>query len=139
MKDVGITRRLDKLGRVVIPKEFRKSLHINDNELLEMFLDNESIVINRYNVISNNDKFLDIYLKLLKRIYDIDVVISDLNNVIYTNNEKYLKQDVIATAQAKGYKLNVNGDLIGYILFYGTSINESIKKLTMELLKKLFE
>lgn len=41
MKATGIVRRVDELGRVVIPKEIRKTLGIKEGDPLEMFLDNE--------------------------------------------------------------------------------------------------
>ena len=42
MKATGIVRRIDELGRIVIPKEIRRNLNINDGDLLEIFLDKES-------------------------------------------------------------------------------------------------
>ena len=44
----GITRPIDQLGRVVIPKEMRKHLQINDGDLLEIRLEDSSIVLSRY-------------------------------------------------------------------------------------------
>ena len=38
MKTTGITRRIDELGRIVIPKEIRKNMHLKPGELLEIFL-----------------------------------------------------------------------------------------------------
>ena len=41
MKATGIVRRIDDLGRVVIPKEIRRNLHIREGEPLEIFVDGE--------------------------------------------------------------------------------------------------
>jgi len=48
MQSTGIVRRLDKIGRIVIPKELRKSLEIKQNDLLEIFTDEEKIVLEKY-------------------------------------------------------------------------------------------
>ncbi len=49
MKTTGITRRIDELGRIVIPKELRKNMHIKTGELLEIFLsDTETISLRKH-------------------------------------------------------------------------------------------
>lgn len=48
MKCTGIVRRIDDLGRVVIPKEIRKVMKIKEGEPLEIFLDNGSVVLKKY-------------------------------------------------------------------------------------------
>ena len=47
MKATGIIRKIDNLGRIVIPKEIRNTLKIEDNAALEIFTDNNSIVLKR--------------------------------------------------------------------------------------------
>lgn len=42
MKATGIVRRIDELGRIVIPKEIRRNLNIKDGDSLEIFLDKET-------------------------------------------------------------------------------------------------
>ena len=48
MKPTGIVRRVDDLGRVVMPKELRKTLRIRDGDPLEIYLDGESIMLKKY-------------------------------------------------------------------------------------------
>ena len=49
MKATGIVRRIDDLGRVVIPMELRRSLGINDRDSLEIYTDNEGkIILKKY-------------------------------------------------------------------------------------------
>ena len=45
MKATGIVRRVDDLGRVVIPKEIRRTMHIREGDLLEIFVDKDGCVI----------------------------------------------------------------------------------------------
>ena len=47
MKSTGIIRRIDDLGRVVIPKEIRKNLNIKENDSLEIFIDGENIILKK--------------------------------------------------------------------------------------------
>lgn len=48
MKATGIIRRVDDLGRIVIPKIVRKELNIKDGEPMELFIDGKDIVIRKY-------------------------------------------------------------------------------------------
>lgn len=47
MKNTGITRPVDALGRVVIPKEIRNNMDINEDDLMEIFIDGEMICIRK--------------------------------------------------------------------------------------------
>ena len=48
MKSTGIVRKVDELGRVVLPIELRRSLNIDTKDSLEIFVDDEKIVIKKY-------------------------------------------------------------------------------------------
>lgn len=48
MKSTGIVRRVDELGRIVLPIELRRSLNINERDTLEIFVDDEKIVLKKY-------------------------------------------------------------------------------------------
>ena len=48
MKSTGVVRNVDALGRVVIPKELRKTLDIDLKEPLEVFVDSEKIILQKY-------------------------------------------------------------------------------------------
>lgn len=49
MKSTGIVRRIDDLGRVVIPKEVRRTMHIKEGDPLELFLDGTTLCLKKYN------------------------------------------------------------------------------------------
>ena len=52
MKDTGIVRRIDELGRIVIPKEIRKNLRINTGDNVEIYMDeNNKIVLKKYSTL----------------------------------------------------------------------------------------
>lgn len=48
MKSTGYVRRLDELGRVVIPMEVRRNLGIEEKDGLEIFIDSERIILRKY-------------------------------------------------------------------------------------------
>ena len=47
MKATGVIRRIDDLGRVVIPKEIRKNLRIKEGDNLEIFVQNEEVILKK--------------------------------------------------------------------------------------------
>lgn len=51
MKSTGILRKVDQLGRIVIPKELRKSLEIYSDDSIEMYLEEEFILIKKHNLL----------------------------------------------------------------------------------------
>ena len=53
----GVIRRIDELGRIVIPKEIRRSLRIKEGESLEILVDNENIILKKYSLIKNLNDF----------------------------------------------------------------------------------
>ncbi len=50
MKNTGIVRRLDQLGRIVLPMELRRTLSIGEKDALEIFVDGENIVLKNINL-----------------------------------------------------------------------------------------
>lgn len=48
MKSIGIVRRIDNLGKIVIPKELRNSLKIHSKDPIEIFAEGETIVLKKY-------------------------------------------------------------------------------------------
>lgn len=48
MKSTGIVRQIDPLGRIVLPRDLRKSLNLNDHDSVEFFLEGNTIVIKKY-------------------------------------------------------------------------------------------
>ncbi len=48
MKSTGIVRRVDELGRIVIPMELRRNLDIAEKDALEIYVDGEQIILKKY-------------------------------------------------------------------------------------------
>lgn len=56
MKATGIIRRIDDLGRVVIPKEIRKTMMIQEGDPLEIFTEDNNIIFSKYNEINEEEE-----------------------------------------------------------------------------------
>ena len=48
MKSTGVVRRVDELGRIVIPKDLRRTLDIAEKDALEIYVDGEQIILKKY-------------------------------------------------------------------------------------------
>ena len=83
MKATGIVRRIDDLGRVVIPKEIRRTLRIREGDPLEIFTDiNGEVIFKKYSPIGELSGFAEQYSDVLSRIAKQPVLITDTDHVI---------------------------------------------------------
>lgn len=82
MKNTGLVRRIDDLGRIVIPKEIRRVLRIKDGESLEIFLDSDNIVLKKYSPIGNFEEFYKNYVDSVYDVLNENIVITDCDKVI---------------------------------------------------------
>lgn len=95
MKSTGITRRIDDLGRIVIPKEIRKNLKIKENEVLEIFINNDEIILKKFSRFNDSEKVLSDYIKVINDMTGNDVIITDRDKVILSSKrleEKFLNK-----------------------------------------------
>lgn len=83
MKATGIVRRIDELGRVVIPKEIRRTLRIREGDPLELFTDRDELMLKKYSPIASVERFAEGTAKSLNEqsgclsaICDTDTVLS---------------------------------------------------------------
>ena len=86
MSKSGITRRIDELGRIVVPKEIRYNLGIRDGEPLEIYTSDNSIIIKKYSQVEN---IKDLGQNICNIIYDvcnIGIIISDREKIVATSN-----------------------------------------------------
>lgn len=115
MKSTGVTRKIDELGRIVIPKEIRKNLGIRDGESLEIFTENDSIILKKHFIM---EKYEQLSKKLCESIYNIYKI-----NVIITDREKVIASSFLADILKKkinekmkfyidNREMYISGDLI---------------------------
>lgn len=83
MKETGIVRRIDELGRVVIPKELRKTLRLKEGEQMEIFTTGDnSLVLRRYSALGSGAGMSQAYCDALNRATGKGAVICDSVNVL---------------------------------------------------------
>lgn len=83
MKATGIVRRIDDLGRVVIPKEIRRTLRIREGDPLEIFVDRDGeVILKKYSPIGELGDFAKEYAESLFESTGHIIMISDRDNII---------------------------------------------------------
>lgn len=83
MKATGIVRRIDDLGRVVVPKEIRRTLRIREGDPLEIYTDTEgSIILKKYSPMGELGGFAKQYAEALSQIAGHLIAITDRDQVI---------------------------------------------------------
>ena len=87
MKATGIVRRIDELGRVVIPKEIRRTLRIKDGDPLEIFTDRDELMLKKYSPIATLEKFWEGTTKSLGDLSGCLAVICDTDEILYASGE----------------------------------------------------
>ena len=83
MKATGIVRRIDDLGRIVVPKEIRRTLRIREGDPLEIFTDREGeIILKKYSPIGELSQFAGEYAESLSQTTGYLVMITDCDHVV---------------------------------------------------------
>ncbi|MGD8192535.1 stage V sporulation protein T [Brevibacillus ginsengisoli] len=98
MKATGIVRRIDDLGRVVIPKEIRRTLRIREGDPLEIFVDRDGeVILKKYSPIGELGDFAKEYADSLFESLNHIVLISDRDSIIAvsgTSKKEYMEKPV---------------------------------------------
>lgn len=98
MKATGVVRRIDDLGRIVIPKEIRRTLHIKEGDPLEIFTDKEGeVILKKYSPIGELSEFASGYAETLSRTTGHIACITDKDTVIAVSGgskKEFLEQNL---------------------------------------------
>jgi AbrB family transcriptional regulator (stage V sporulation protein T) len=82
MKATGIVRRIDELGRVVIPKEIRRTLRIKEGDPLEIYTDRDELLLKKYSPIATLENFSKGVAEALNELCGYLVLICDTDTII---------------------------------------------------------
>ena len=103
MKATGIVRRIDDLGRVVIPKEIRRTLRIKEGDPLEIYTDAEGgVIFKKYSPIGELSPFATIYAEVLSKSTNSPIVICDRDHVVAVagvSKKEYLERRVTSSLE----------------------------------------
>lgn len=127
MKATGIVRRIDDLGRVVIPKEIRRTLKIREGDPLEIFIeDNDCVCFKRYSVLGSlSEDAMRTAITMASNsglrpiaIYDTTVKLRGMENFpAYTPIDWERERKPFAYNSTYGvYPITADGDLVGYVV-----------------------
>lgn len=162
--NLGGLRRIDSLGRIVMPKSIRKNLRIKSGDNLEIYTQKDTVIIKKHSDLKNIEKIIEIMIKIIKEIMPVNIYVIDKDKLIYPKKEalkkeiiKLQKQRQIITKEEEikittnltltkvttVFPIIVNGDT------YGSLIINSKEKLTQKnistvnhftnIIKKLLE
>lgn len=83
MKATGIVRRIDELGRVVIPKEIRSTLRLKSGDPLEIFTDRDELMLKKYSPIASLERFSEGTAKSLNDLSGYLAIVCDTDEVLH--------------------------------------------------------
>ena len=108
MKATGIVRRIDDLGRVVIPKEIRRTLRIKEGDPLEIYTDREGeVIFKKYSPIGELQSFATEYADTLQKTSMMPIFICDRDEIIAVSGAS--KKEYMDRKISKGLEEIVEG------------------------------
>lgn len=108
MKATGIVRRIDDLGRVVIPKEIRRTLRIREGDALEIFTDTQGgVIFKKYSPVGELSTFAGQYADVLSKVVSLPTLVCDRDHVVAAagvSRKEFLERRV--TSELEEYMQN---------------------------------
>lgn len=95
MKATGIVRRIDDLGRVVIPKEIRRTMRLREGDPMEIFLENDMVCFKKYSIINSISNDVGIYANSLRQQTGLHFFVCDTDRVLV--NKTGVRTDTLNT------------------------------------------
>ena len=166
MLNTGLVRKIDELGRIVIPKEIRKNLGIKSGEEIEIYIEENNIILKKFHRLLNFKELVGNYVDLFNKILPISLIITDCESIILTNKNEYkiFESKKISLSLSKtfeerkdviGVNLNIsdneiikanyyikpviiNTDLIGSIICFSDKEISKEEKLVVDIMCALF-
>ena len=164
MKATGIVRRIDELGRIVIPKEIRRILHIREGDPIEIYTNDDAIVLKRYARVRELGEYAETYCQALCGSLGFSAAVADTETVLYAAGPlkkritclplsasfaEKMRQKQALTEQ-DGYSLSsqsepfrtvaavpiiIDGDVAGSVILISDDPRLSIRETEMSVLK----
>lgn len=123
MKETGVVRRIDELGRIVIPKEIRKNLRIREGDSVEIYIqDVDNIVLKKHSIFKGVEKDYKILAKTLNESFKNTILITDNDKVISGQGINYSKYE------NKLLSVNFRNNLLNRRHYHGI-VGEIVEKI----------
>lgn len=157
MKATGIVRRLDDLGRLVIPKEMRRQYRLKEGDSIEFFTEDDKIIIEKHNVFSRNMDEIEAMCEILSKMGESKILflheewldkqhiqVSDVflkhanvhRNIQFHDERVYAESSI--RYQGSIYPIIVFGDWYGaFVLLENESVPNEAQRKVAEAFAKL--
>lgn len=160
MKSTGIVRKIDELGRIVIPKEIRNVLGIHSNDDLEIFIDDMKIVLTKYEKSDNILNYSNNVVKIIEEKLNIKVFVTNKEKIITIGNfkNKELDSKLLELIEERKryesinketinkisayfviYPIIVESDILGLLMFTKETAFTNEEKILTNIILKLIE
>ena len=123
MKATGIVRRIDELGRIVIPKEIRRVLRIHEGDPIEIYTDEDGVKLKKYARIREIGDYAETYCQALCGALGFSAAVTDTESVLFASGA--LKKRLLGLPLSGGYverirSFQVLSENDGFVLSNGT-------------------
>lgn len=160
MKSTGIVRKIDELGRIVIPKEIRNVLNIQCNDDLEIYVDNYNIILKKYEKSDNLINYINKIVTFFNDYSDIKMYVTNKEKIISQGNllnvklndklkelieerKKYVSDNLDIILNIKGYfnifPIIIDSDIIGLLVFVKGDIFTKSEQNLCNIILKIVE
>ena len=163
MRTMGVVRRIDELGRIVIPKEVRKRLRMDSGDLVDISIEEENVVLSKFHPLNHDQELVESFCTSIKESYQTDVIVTNLQKVIFSTleynlndenlegeflkrinsyldkeisalNKMSLTKDYIIDRDAICYEIRIENEPFGYLILLDGMISKKQKDLAAFIL-----
>lgn len=140
MECKGIVRRVDELGRIVLPREMRKSLNIRVGSKLEIgIVDGNKLLLTKYSDMVSLKEYSDAVAEAISVSIEHDVLISDMEKILSSSKKKYINKQISEEVQELIYKKEIvikkQDDGSEMLDFFNSGTNEYSCQLIVPIIK----
>lgn len=140
MESKGIVRRVDELGRIVLPREMRKMLNVREGSKLEIgIVDGNKFLLTKYSDMVSLKEYSDAVASAISVSIEHDVLISDMEKILSSNKKKYLGKELTEEVQELIYKKEIvikkKDDGSEMLNFFVNTTNEFTCQLIVPIIK----
>lgn len=133
MNGITFIRKIDDLGRIVIPKELRGKLKLSENENILLKLTENKIEIQKYSYINNYQTLINNIINTFYEIYKLPIKLTDNNKTIIKLGSDNKNNNIISE------NILFNSTIIGTVTLYSVNENPQETKKLCKLLSKIIE
>ena len=160
LKETGIIRKVDELGRIVLPKEIRKTLGIKDGEDLEIYIKDKAIYLQKYSRLWALKDISEILIQYALEEMNLNIIITDKEQILASFNREliYQKLDTKFENLLNSFEVyesiteeqffslngfwfvkpnNLHGDIIGLLILHSLNKIEEYMKNFLSFLEKI--